>query len=338
MPRRLLNFSAITLIVLYDCALLGLYVLRAITPADGPWWLAFASVWEPWWYLPLLFLVLVGLAIKPRRLAFALIAVPLVLQIRADGELFLPSLPVSGSRRLTVMTFNLRYDHNDPTVVLAAIRNADADVIALQELATGMDEFLWPELQAEYPYRLSAAADASWGSGIYSRYPLTLLEVRATHNGFTDTQDALLDWNGTQIRFINFHTGPPSLYTRALSSFPYRLPYNYLADARSTQITELIPRLATTDSPLVLACDCNMDPASYNYQRITSVLGDSFREAGWGYGHTLYYNDVPNPIRWIPLVRVDYIFHSEHWLASHAQVLPYASSNHRPLVAELVMP
>ncbi|HKZ71358.1 MAG TPA: endonuclease/exonuclease/phosphatase family protein [Anaerolineales bacterium] len=338
MPHRLLNISAITSIALYDCTLLGLYALRVAAPADGPWWLAFVSVWESWWYLPLPLFMLSGLAIKPRLLAIALLIVPLGLWLRSDGELFLPNLPVAGSRRLTVLTFNLRFDHNDLAAVLAAIHEANADVIALQELTTGMDEFLWPELQAEYPYRLSAAVDASWGSGIYSRYPLTLLEVRAANDGFTDTQDAVLDWNGTPVRLINFHTGPPTLYIRPAFVPSLGLPYNYTADVRHAQIDDLIPRLAAIDSPLVLACDCNMDPASYDYQRIASVLGDSFREAGWGYGHTLYYNDSPNSLGWIPLVRIDYIFHSRHWQAALAQALPYASSNHRPVIAELVMP
>lgn len=222
--------------------------------------------------------------------------------------------------------------------MLEAIRNAGADVIALQELTTGMDDYLWPALQAEYPYRLSAAVDASWGSGIYSRYPLTLLEVRAAHNGFTDTQDAALDWNGTPVRFINFHTGPPTLYMRPAFAASVRWPYDYVADVRRAQIDDLIPRLTAIDSPVVLACDCNMDPASYDYQRVASTLADSFREAGWGWGHTLYYDDNPNPFQWIPLVRIDYIFHSQHWRAAEAQTLPYASSNHRPLIVELVMP
>jgi len=238
------------------------------------------------------------------------------------------------------MTFNVRFDKHSPEQVLAAIRYGNADVIAIQELTTSLDDYLWQHLQTHYPYRQTAAADWPWGSGIYSRYPITLVENRAWYMGLLDTQEALLTWEGQEVRFLNFHPVPPTLSMSSVSVAGFSLPKpdDYRADVRHEQVGDLIARLRENTVPLVLACDCNFDPASHDYEELSHLLIDGFREAGWGFGHTLYFNDHPNPFQHIPLVRIDYVFHSQHWQTVQASVLPFASSNHRPVVIKLVMP
>lgn len=232
----------------------------------------------------------------------------------------------------------MRYDRHSPEQVLEVVLQANADVVALQELPTALDDFLWDRLQGAYPYRLSEAADWPWGSGLYSRYPLTLVENRAWQNRHLDTQEAQLDWNGRSVRVLNIHPAPPALHLATLPHLPIPIPYDYRADVRHGQVVDLVTRLEALPGPLILACDCNLDPGSYDYALITRQLADGFREAGWGFGHTLYFNDRPNWLQDVPLVRIDYVFHSRDWQAVEARVWPDASSNHRPVVVQLALP
>ena len=325
---------------MYALGLVVLYSLRAYARHDGPWWLAFVSVWEAWWYAPLPVLALLVFGVIRRlRVRLALISVPVALWIAAFGELFVPSGVATQGPFLSVLTFNVRFDRHDSDRILQAILHANADVVALQELTTGLDHFLTDQLSTEYPYRLSRAADWPWGSGIYSRLPLTEIEDRALYGGLLDTQDVYVNWNGRLIRFLNFHPVPPSLQWSSGGILPLALPSNYEADIRHAQVADLVDRLRVqAGEPLILACDCNMDPTSDDYGQVTQFVQDGFREAGWGFGHTLYNNDQPNWSQDIPLVRIDYVFHSRHFLASEAQVMPFASSNHRPVLVRLAMP
>jgi endonuclease/exonuclease/phosphatase (EEP) superfamily protein YafD len=105
---------------------------------------------------------------------------------------------------------------------------------------------------------------------------------------------------------------------------------------RDAQVEELVARLAADDGARLLTGDFNETEWSYPYERLHSVLGDSFREAGAGFGHT-----YPSHVRWdgwtlsVPLVRIDYVFHSAELVALHAAVGPDGGSDHLPVVADL---
>lgn len=51
---------------------------------------------------------------------------------------------------LSVLTFNVRFDQHDPDRVLQAVLQANADVVAIQELTTELDRFLTDKLSTEY--------------------------------------------------------------------------------------------------------------------------------------------------------------------------------------------
>jgi len=80
------------------------------------------------------------------------------------------------------------------------------------------------------------------------------------------------------------------------------------------------------------------------YRLIASVLRDSWREAGYGFGHTFPGTPtIPGtrPVilgiqvpKW--LIRIDCIFHSPDLFASTAQIIPSdGASDHRPVMATL---
>jgi endonuclease/exonuclease/phosphatase (EEP) superfamily protein YafD len=79
--------------------------------------------------------------------------------------------------------------------------------------------------------------------------------------------------------------------------------------------------------------DFNTTPQSENYALLCSHLRDAFLDSGWGSGFT--YPATPKfGIRLpTPLVRIDYIFYSEHFGSLDSRVLrDSGGSDHRPAV------
>ena len=72
------------------------------------------------------------------------------------------------------------------------------------------------------------------------------------------------------------------------------------------------------------------------YGRLRQHLHDAHREAGWGFGYS-----YPAGTRgWLPLwplVRIDYVFHDGAWAAPAAWTKVVAGSDHRAVVADLVL-
>jgi endonuclease/exonuclease/phosphatase (EEP) superfamily protein YafD len=67
---------------------------------------------------------------------------------------------------------------------------------------------------------------------------------------------------------------------------------------------------------------------------ISRHLRDSYQEVGWGFGHT--YPTTPQSFGIsVPLLRIDYVFHSAELVALRARVGPDGGSDHLPVVADL---
>ena len=99
---------------------------------------------------------------------------------------------------------------------------------------------------------------------------------------------------------------------------------------RAAEVTRIQEKIAGLDEPILLMCDCNLTDTSEAYARLDTVLDDSFREIGWGFGHTFYPPVAPSPIQ-----RIDYVWHSDDFVAVKAFVGQDGGSDHLPIVAIL---
>ena len=86
--------------------------------------------------------------------------------------------------------------------------------------------------------------------------------------------------------------------------------------------------------PIILMGDFNLTDQTRHYSQITRTLTDVYREAGWGLGHTFpaggFYPRVP-----LPLIRIDYIFHSRELAGLEARTGDSVGSDHIPVIARL---
>jgi vancomycin resistance protein VanJ len=127
---------------------------------------------------------------------------------------------------------------------------------------------------------------------------------------------------------VHFHT---ALHGETLWRQSVRVP-RYLDAAgavRSAQAEDLLSWTRELDAPVIVAGDFNTPPFGSIYGGLTGRYRDAFAEAGRGWGYTY-------PAR-LPLLRIDYIFHSTAWSTLSAETAPPAGSDHRAVFAELAL-
>jgi endonuclease/exonuclease/phosphatase (EEP) superfamily protein YafD len=246
------------------------------------------------------------------------------------GGLFLPRAPTlhAAGPTLRVLTTNLLGYNQASAGVVAAIQAADADIVAIQELNGANAAALERELAAAYPYRVFNQREGVTGSGVLSRYPFQVLgHLPGPWLGTTHVIS--LTFEGRPVTLIRFHA--------------------YSGIRRLTEREQAAQALADyaarhPDVPLVAAGDLNATGLSRPHEIITGQLRDAWAESGFGLGHTFpgAYSPGSSRPRLGPLpvpqwlVRIDYVFHSDHFSTRSAILGPWDGvSDHRPVLVEL---
>jgi vancomycin resistance protein VanJ len=279
--------------------------------------------------LPVLALVVLC---RHRRLAL-LTGVPVVGLALVYGPYLLPRSAAPAAmtgRQLTVLTFNLQGTTSELDVLAEIIREAEADVVGLQELSREAAEYLRRELRDSYAYAALYPQDNPMqGQGILSR--LTISDETYWQDQVERPLGNLrveLDTPGIPIVFYSVHPTPP-----------FSLAWGLNAAAHHGAVADLIDRVRGENRPVVIVGDFNMTDQFPAYGRLTGDLGlvDAFRAAGSaGLGFTFPAGQrLPLP----PLLRLDYIFHDSRLAASDARVFGRSGpSDHLPVVARLWLP
>lgn len=276
------------------------------------------------WLLVALIPALVIAALTRRRWLAALLVIPILLIVYSYAPLFLPrstSPVLAESNRIKVMSYNILSRNDDLQEVANIIRQEQPDLLLLQEVygSTGFElkealSDLYDQKQFHY------TMDPIYGQGIVSRFPLTPL---GTSYNQGRTQKAILHTPQADILVWNTHFKQPRYWT-----------------AQHRQASNLVKALDSVDQPIIVGGDFNTTEQSQVYSMINRHLKNAHWQAGWGLGFS-YPADhlavkgiaVPMPG---PLVRIDHIFHSDHFLTRSAETLPYSGgSDHLPVVSEL---
>lgn len=280
-------------------------------------------------------ILLLPLAVLLRRVAtIALVTPPLVAFLLSYAVMFMPrNVPtVAAGEPLAVLTYNLKSQADDLDAALDTIFDADADVVALQELSQPMADALATALADAYPYQAHHAMPGNPipGQGLLSRYPIV---TDAYWRVNLAMQRVTLDVAGTTVALYNAHPPQP-------------ISQNGFA-MRAEDTSDLLARAGRETGPVILMGDFNMSDQSEDYGRLSAVYQDAYHAAGWGMGFTFpatvpyfgggryapsFFSLVP------PLIRLDYVFHNSAFTTVDAQVWPESGgSDHLPLYVELVL-
>lgn len=229
------------------------------------------------------------------------------------------------------MTFNIANGLAEPDPLVGVLRRSGADVIGLQELEIGQAEGIRAGLTECYPHQRLLAAGIP-GKGLLSRYPIVAMDLLHLHPGRPDLR-AVIEVDGVPVRIIVAHPPPPKLQRTGVGPSP----------TTRRQIIGLL-QIAQDGGPCVLMGDFNLPPAHPVYRLIAGTgLVDAFKAGGSGPGLTLpmrmarwaYQGKRIGDVPLKPMMRVDYVWLTRHFVTIDAWVGEHAGSDHLPVLARV---
>ncbi len=302
----------------------GLLVMSGAQVISGStWWPIELFNWAiPFTITLSVFFLFLSLRLKRILLAgfFGVIILASFLNIRnvwADGA----NLPYRQTNTYLVMTHNAGNGLADPQNLVQALRNSGADIIGLQEITTIQADAIHRDLADLYPYRI-LFGDGIPGKGLLSKYPILSYEQLQFYPDRPDLM-ATIQLGDGELTVISAHPPPPRFHPNGI----------YMNAATRLQMDALLS-VATRNGPVLMLGDFNMTTLSPDHLRMRmNGLVDAFQVSGQGAGFTL-------PMRWrriplLPMARVDYIWHSEHFHSVSSWIGDPTGSDHLPVFSEI---
>jgi endonuclease/exonuclease/phosphatase (EEP) superfamily protein YafD len=240
--------------------------------------------------------------------------------------MFLPRERVSAAgdaTEITLLTFNIEVEAAQLQPLTDIILEANADVVALQEVSHQAAAHFETALAEVYPYMALYPHDNPYaGQALLSRFPIESSEY--WRNEELDAKlghmRATLDIEGTQVGVYNVHPVPP------FSNWGFN------AVPHDAEMDSVLARVRQETDPVIVLGDFNMTDQFDDYRQLTDLgFVDTFRHAGWGFGFTF-----PAEGRLPAFLRLDYVFHDATFTGVEARVWPEAGpSDHHPVFARL---
>lgn len=140
-----------------------------------------------------------------------------------------------------------------------------------------------------------------------------------------------IKFGAEDYNFVNEITSSPTATERTKRGFLAilgKMKRAYIQ--RTPQIETVVEFIRNSPYPVLLAGDFNDTPVSYCYRQVDKVLDDSFVDEGKGLGQT--------HTQMLPLLRIDYIFHSQSLQTIEHRTINKDYSDHYPVIARFRMP
>lgn len=237
------------------------------------------------------------------------------------------------------MSYNIRSGNGNLEGTAAAIREASPDIVALQEVdvhwaersnfadeASALAARLHMSVRFAPIYHLAPSSDTAapreFGVALLSRFPI----VRWSNDSLTrlSTQepdpvprrmpgllDATVDIHGTLVRILNTH-----------------LDYRKDPHVRAAQVSEMLNYLANDSTRTIVCGDMNAGPTAPELQPLLHRLRDTWTQPTDS-GFT-YPADHPTE-------RIDYVLVTSDFRVRSTRVPVTLASDHRPVLASLVL-
>jgi endonuclease/exonuclease/phosphatase (EEP) superfamily protein YafD len=303
---------------------------------DG--WIELADDLEPWAYAAAPALGALAIGLGSRVLGGASGALAAAFGLRWGLRYLRPvPEPDDAVADLKVMTFNTLAWQRAGHDLEASIGSANPDLVGLQEIGPNAADHLATAFADRYPYHYITRSPTSAGAAVLSRYPLLdTVAFRASDRGQW-WQRMIVDAPFGRITLFNIHTRIPLVQTTHRRFGLPRIPLTFSSQRRNREVRFLVEMLSRVSGPVLVVGDFNMTERSADYRRVAARLRDSYKAVGVGLGHTFpaagtMPSAFPAPG---PTLRLDYVWHSEHFAPSWAYRGDAGKSDHHPVVVGL---
>jgi endonuclease/exonuclease/phosphatase (EEP) superfamily protein YafD len=233
---------------------------------------------------------------------------------------------VSQGTRLRVLTCNLLWKNREAEAVCQVIAREQPDVIVLQELGAPMAARLAAGLGESYPYQ-ALHTDRTWmGMGVLSRIPIGQSIMRVAEYTIGCLQEVVLEAGGRPVTLLNVHPVAPALRVARVGPVTFPIWFDPSLPGRLLRL--VLQRAAEIEGALLVVGDCNVSAGQPWHRAMLARLHDAHLDAGGIFGNTF-------PSEWLPLVRIDYVFHDAAWAAWRTWTGRLRGSDHRFVAADL---
>lgn len=243
--------------------------------------------------------------------------------------------------QIRVMSYNIRAGNGDIDEIVRVIREHDPDIVALQEVDAHWSErsdfkdqprYIGETLDMHYfmgeIYSFEAEDTDSpsrrFGLAILSKLPVTQqINHQLTRLSTQSSEPEIKKLPGFPEIVIEIEGEKLHIYNTHLD---YRLD----PVMRRTEVKEMITVLESVEAPVILTGDLNAQADAKELRPLFEVLNDGWHQNQTGTPGYTFPADEPDR-------RIDYILNSRHFQVKKIFVVNTQASDHRPVVADLVL-
>lgn len=332
--------AAAGLYALVLAIVLGLRVLFG----DAFWWLSLLNTFTHLLFAPLVIVLPLVLLLRARFMAVRMLPLLLIGGLWYAPYYLAKSPAQPSGTTLHVLTANVWGNNHDLNNIQVWLRRVQADVVLLQEISPAYAEGALPGLLDLYPHQFSQPDDTRWGGNIIlSRYPVVSADFADLGKvEYPNPIRVVIQVNDQQIAIYNVHLAFPIETPRlpfSLGSRYVQYVFGYNDRERNDQIDRLLKLLEDEPLPFIVGGDFNTSDQTPTYSRLAEQMTDSYREVGRGFGGSwpvvAARGGLPGFVP--PLVRIDYIWHSDGLEAVNAWRGEFIGSDHMPMHAVLAL-
>lgn len=238
---------------------------------------------------------------------------------------------------LRIATYNVNYANQRYDLILDAIATTKADVICFQETTEELESFLKRELASSHPYFHSVGHKGLYAAERFafaSKVELKNVKFSEPSAGLFGFYSSDANFSGRNVHIVSVHLNPfliskNSGITGALAA---------LGNTETKHEEEINAILKSLDAsePTIIVGDFNSASTFTAPQRLiasgfldayAAVTSEADNHPTWSW-----------PTRPIPLsLRIDYIFHSSHFVTKDSAIIARDGSDHSMVVASLKM-
>lgn len=233
---------------------------------------------------------------------------------------------------LRLLNHNVLFRGGNQALTMKAMSEKEVDIATFQEVTPEWAEKLQKVFLGKLRYSAIHPHRGTHGLAIFSRYPISEVEIFNNREGRAVAQCASLRVREEPVDICNVHIASPAIVVERPANFLTGLAANAVQRREEwLSILRYLENRKRGHAQLVVG-DVNTLEWDPLYGQITRDFVDAFRHIHWGIGAT-FPNQVAKPP--FPLFRIDYLFVRGPILPVACDVLPEGGSDHFPISATL---